>query len=131
MPKYQKKRTQKPTYPINNTEQGIEIPHEISEDASGIANIEILTISKHSTYSNHYVKKNPTENPHLLNIYYIPHNSKEHTTNYCHQYYTHHGDGKYQGFGNGMQQSFGNGMQHQYPVYQTVPKIHHHDIKTL
>ena len=55
----------------------------------------------------------------------------EHTTNYCHQYYTHHGDGKYQGFGNGMQQSFGNGMRHQYPVYQTVPKIHHHDIKTL
>ena len=63
MPKYQTKRTQKPTYPINNTEQGIEIPHEISEDASGIANIEILTISKHSTYSNHYVKKKPNRKP--------------------------------------------------------------------
>ena len=35
----------------------------------------------------------------------------EHTTNYSHQYYTHHGDSIYQ--------SFGNGMQHQ---YQTVPQ---------
>ena len=46
----------------------------------------------------------------------------EHTTNYSHQFYTHHGDSIYQSFGNGMQLSFGNGMQHQYPAYQTVPQ---------
>ena len=80
--------------------------------------MEILTISKHSTYPNHYVKKKQrTENPHLQNIYYITHNSIEHTTNYSHQYYTHHGDGIYQ--------SFGNGMQHQYQaVPQNTPPRH-------
>ena len=45
------------------------------------------------------------------NIYHVPHNSMGHTTNYSHQYYTHHGNGIQQGFGNGMQQEFGNGMQ--------------------
>ena len=48
--KYQKKRTQKATYPNNNAEQGIENSHEISEDESAIDSMEILNISKHSTY---------------------------------------------------------------------------------